>query len=265
MRVTPNDGQEDGASVLSNGVLILNSRPAAPVLLQPPDGNITINRTPDFSWNNSLDNDSDTLTYRLEIDDNIAFNNLEVNTSNIASTTATNTTFRITTELAVDTTFFWRVFASDGNDFGPNSTVRNFTIQSFLAIKITDSIVAFGILSNGANKTTPADASPFKAENDGNIVANVTITGTPLFPNTVGFPSPFYQFRIRANETGAFSAALTQTANWNQTNTTSVGPHVVNLNWQSNQDDFIADLNISVPGNESAGLKSSTVTFTITG
>ena len=108
-----------------------------------------------------MDADGSTVTYRLEIDDNPAFNNLEVNVSDIANSTADNTTYLITTELAVDTTYFWKVFAYDGTEFGTNSTVFNFTLQSFLAIDIINNAVAFGTLNNGQNVSTPAYSTPF--------------------------------------------------------------------------------------------------------
>ncbi|MBI2582184.1 LamG domain-containing protein, partial [Candidatus Woesearchaeota archaeon] len=261
---TPNDGVDDGATVRSNQVIIssgANTLPPAPVLLTPPTANITTNRTPAFTWNNSVDADGNTVTYRLEIDDNPAFNNLEVNVSDIANTTADNTTYLITTELAVDTTYFWKVFAYDGTEFGTNSTVFNFTLQSFLAIDIINNAVAFGTLNNGQNVSTPANANPFRAENSGNIVANVTLTATPLF-GMVSLNQPFFAFNITANETGAFNYTQSST-NWTFFNSSSPFPHVWNLDWHLASNDFITHVNVSVPGNESGGLKSSTVTFTI--
>ena len=48
------------------------------------------------------------------------------------------------------------------------------------------------------------------------------------------------------------------------TNSTST-QHVVNLNWQEVSDDFLLDLNLTIPDDEPSGLKTSVVTFTVTG
>src|SRR3989344_8239006 len=240
--------------------------PPAPVLVSPINGTAVTSRTPTFVWNNSIDADSDpNISYRLDIDDNIGFTNPEVNVSGILNTTNDNTTYTISTELAVDTTFFWRVFAYDQTEYGINTSPANFTVQSYLAINITDKTAAFETLQDGANVSTPNNASPLRAENVGNIIANITVTGTSFF-NAVSIPSTFYRFRIRANESGAFNTTASATE-WNETNTT-LGVnifHVINLDWHSISNDFITDLNVSVPLNESPGAKLSTITFTITG
>jgi len=259
----PNDNYEDGTVVTSNNVTIKNVVPSIPLLMSP-NGTTTTSRTPTFIWNNSVDSDGDpNISYRLEVDDNRAFTNTEVNVSGILNSTATNTSYTITTELNVDTTYFWRVFAYDQTAYSENSSVYNFTVQSYLAINTTSDLVAFGTLNNGANVSTPGNATPFRAENVGNIVANVTVTATPFF-SAVTFPSVFYQFKIRENETGSFNTSVSY-VNWTYMNSSPSPVHVVNLDWHSVSNDFITDLNISVPGNESAGVKSSNVTFTIEG
>ncbi len=269
---TPNDGYDDGNTMRSNNVTIkavaggANTPPPAPVLVSPANRSTTTSRTPTFIWNNSVDADSNpNISYRLEIDNNILFNNPEVNVTGIINTTNDNTTYTISTELAVDTTFFWRVFAYDQTDYSTTANVGNFTVQSLLSINITNNLVALGTLAPGANVSTPANANPFRGENVGNIVANITVTGTPFF-TAVGMPSSFYRFKIRANESGAFNTTASATE-WNETNSTlNAGVfHVVNLDWHSVSNDFLTDLNISVPGNESAGSKTSEITFTITG
>ena len=240
--------------------------PPAPVLVSPINGTAVTSRTPTFVWNNSIDADSDpNISYRLEIDDNIGFTNPEVNVSGILNTTNDNTTYAISTELNVDTTYFWRVFAFDQLQYGVNSSPANFTLQSFISINVTAKTATFGTFNIGQNVTTPENASSFRAENIGNIISNISVTGTPLF-SEVSMPSTFYRFKIRANESGAFNVTASATE-WNETNSTvnAFVFHVVNLDWHSISNDFLTDLNISVPGNETAGIKLSTITFTITG
>ncbi|MDP3699097.1 MAG: LamG-like jellyroll fold domain-containing protein, partial [Nanoarchaeota archaeon] len=265
VQATPNDGTYDGAMVISNNLTIRNTAPSAPILLNLTNDSTVTTRTPTLIWNVSDDDDGDISTYRIEIDDNILFNNLEVNVGGITNTSLTNVTYTLSTELSVDTSYFWRVFANDSSDGSGASAVRNFTVQSYLAINVTTDTVAFGTLSTGTNVSTPANAQPFRAENVGNIIANITVTGTSFF-TFMHFPTTFYRFKIRANESGAFNVTASATE-WNQTNTTLGANifHVINLDWHSISNDFITDLNVSVPLNESPGSKSSTVTFTITG
>src|SRR3989344_1465196 len=265
VQATPNAGLYDGEPTTSTNITILNAIPTTPDLLQPGIANTTTSRTPTFSWNNSKDtiDNEGNITYRLEVDDNSAFNNPEIDVSNIVNTSLTNTSYTTITELNVDTTFFWRVRGYDGINYTPPSTAQNFTVQSYLAINITNNVVAFGTLNNGANVTTPNSATPFRAENVGNIVGNITITGTSFF-NSMHFPSSFYSFKIRANESGAFNTTASS-MDWVQMNTTSGIPHVVSLDWRSISNDFLTDINVSVPLNESPGSKSSAITFTMTG
>ncbi len=265
VQATPNDGTEDGPLVISNNLTIVNTAPTIPVLWNLTNRSTVTTRTPTFVWNVSNDADGEAVTYRIQVDDNILFNNLEVNVGGITNTTINNVTYTLSTELGVDTSYFWRVLANDSLNAGSISETRNFTVQSYLAINVTEETVAFGTLPVGANVSTPNNASPFRVENVGNIIANITVTGTAFF-TAVSMPSSFYRFKIRANESGAFNTTASATE-WNQTNSTLGANifHVINLDWHSISNDFLTDLNISVPGNETPGSKTSTMTFTITG
>ena len=259
--VTGNDGTKDGTEVCSNSITVQNSLPSAPKLVFPYNNSAITNRTPIFTWNNSIDADSDTLTYQLELDDNPAFNNPEINVTKIAEGT-TNTSYNAETTLDVDTTFYWRVRADDGTDNGTFSSVSNFTLQSLLSITILTNTVAFGDLGpNQQNNTSSDKPPPFLAENTGNIFSNVTITATSYF-NLSDFPSNNYQFQIEENESGAFNTTKSNMT-WINMTSSSVSPHVINLDWQTIKDNFAAAIRILVPDDEPAGAKSSVLTFTI--
>lgn len=268
--VTPNDGEQDGPTACSNVLTITNStgaaenaRPPAPVLLLPENGNATVNRTPILVWNNSVDPEDDVVTYNLLIDDNSNFNNPEVNVSAIANTTFVNTTYYLGTVLTEDVTYFWKVYANDSGGYSAdNSSVRNFTVQSYLAVSLLNDAVEFGsLLPNVSDNTSDKIPPPFWVENAGNIISNVTITATLLF-TSVDFPSSNYQFRIEANESDAFNTTLSTMVLTN-INTSSATKHVIDLNWLDISDDFLTGLAITVPNDEPSGVKSSTVTFTI--
>ena len=250
-------------SILYENSSAANTLPTSPILLLLANNSYTTNRTPGFLWNNSNDSDGDTLTYNLVIDDNSAFNNPEVNVTQIAQGTL-NTSYDITTELNVDTTYYWKVAANDSTGYGAWSNTSNFTVQSYLLITLTTSSVAFGSVAiNDRNDTTDNAPPPFTAINNGNIIANVTITATSYF-SSASFPGDAYQFKIRANESSSFDTTNSNTSFINMSSSYT-GYHVRGLKWQDVNDDFLVDLNITVPSAEPPGAKSSTVTFTMEG
>ncbi|MFH1276584.1 MAG: hypothetical protein ABIH82_05730, partial [Candidatus Woesearchaeota archaeon] len=195
---------------------------------------------------------------------NPTFNNPEVNVTSISPDTEDNTTYAIVTELNVDTNYYWKVAANDSTEYGAWSNTSNFTVFSYLLITLTTDTVAFGsTATNESNDTTDNSPFPFTAVNNGNIMANVTITATSYFSSAT-FPSNAYQFKIRANESSSFNSAGSNMTFINMTNSYT-GYHVDNLDWRDVNDDFLVDLNITVPISEPPGAKSSTITFTIEG
>ncbi|MBU1974240.1 MAG: hypothetical protein KKH52_02485, partial [Nanoarchaeota archaeon] len=238
-----------------------NSLPEVPILLAPENNSTTTNRTPTLIWNNSVDNDNDVVTYNVIIDDDPTFNNPEVNISSITNTTADNTTYQVTTELEVDTTYFWKVRGNDSVGYGDYSETFNFTLESYIAISVIRDTVSFGTM-NGSDtaNTTNNDPWPFLVENAGNIYLNLTITGTQLFTQG-GFPSEYFQFKIGENETSSYNTSLSTTTWTNITNTSSAND-VLNLDWHAANDNFETDLKVVIPGDEGAGTKNSTITFT---
>ncbi|MEK6968804.1 MAG: hypothetical protein AABW48_00065, partial [Nanoarchaeota archaeon] len=262
--ITPNDGLEDGIGAYSNTVQIINQLPPAPVLTYPPNNTITTNRTLAFIWNTSIDPNGDAISYNLEIDDNMAFNNLEVNETSIVAVNQGNVTFPIPTELAVDTLYYWRVKANDSSGYGDYSAVNNFTVQSYLSFTLPTSIVAFGSLLPGAKEnTTDNTPPPFWGENAGNIFMNISINGTEYF-SSASINASNYMYKIRANETGSFNTTIS-TMNYVNMSSINVSVNVADLNWRDIHDDFLMDLNLTVPTDEPPGLKTSTITFTIWG
>jgi hypothetical protein len=264
--VTPNDGTEDGDISCSNNVTILsqssNSLPTVPILISLINGSTTTDRTPTLAWNNSVDNNGDIISYNLIIDDNSAFNNPEINVTSVVNVSDVNTTYDLSIILDVDTTYFWKVAANDSYGYGGFSEVSNFTVQSYLSFSLLTSSVSFGNVNNsGVLNTTDNDPLPFRGENTGNIKQNITLNASRMF-TAINYPSSSYMFKIRTNESGAFNSSLSRIT-WQNFSKTSSDVHVVNLNWLSFKDDFLVDLNLSIPSNETAGEKTSTVTFSI--
>ncbi len=243
-----------------------NTLPTQPVLLSPANNSTLVTRTPTFIWNNSQDTNNPNLTYNLVVDDNADFSNPEINVTSIAEGT-TNTSYTITTQLGLDTLFYWQVGANDTEGYGNFSQVFNFTVESFLAVTLLTNTVAFGEQAVNARLTTSntsleGDVQPFELQNDGNLVANISINSSALF-SSVSFPSEYYQFRIEENETGSFDTALSNMSYVNMSAISSLA--IVLLDWVDVNDDVLVAFNVTVPSDELSGSKSSTVTFSAEG
>ena len=255
-----------------------NTLPTPPVTGRPFNGSAITNRTPIFDWFNSSDADGDVISYHLQVDDNARFNNPEINVSaiqDLSSAAPENTTWYSTLELAVDTTYYWRVRSNDSTGYGTwsngassdgpgdASNLSNFTVNSLLSITMMTNAAEFGEVAPGTEVNTSDQVpAPFRAENTGNIDANVSLNASAIF-STVPINRSAYQFKIRANQSNAFSSALSAMGWTNMTNSTTAA-HVVNLTWRSGKNDFLTDINLTIPSDEPSGFKTSTITFTLT-
>lgn len=237
-----------------------NSAPSVPTLQFPADNASITNRTSAFNWTNSTDAEGDAVTYHLQIDTDSAFSAPTVNVSGIADGSTGTTQYLISPILNIDTTYYWRVRATDGSLTSAYTATRNFTVSSLLSITLLQSIVNFtsATLLNTSN-TTGGSFTPFRLENNGNIFANISVTGTQLFTNG-GFPNTTYQFKARANETNAFNTTASST-NWVNMTSSSTRKDIVDLNWSDINDDLLIDIGITVPSAEPPGTKTSNVTF----
>ncbi|MBI4441188.1 hypothetical protein HY639_03400 [Candidatus Woesearchaeota archaeon] len=235
---------------------IPNNPPTVPTLVSPAQNETTRTRNPTFIWNASTDEDGDTLTYILQISNVSNFSTAIFNVSGLSTLNFTNNTPLLTTDIPL----FWRVRAYDGTDFSNFSTVFNFTIESVNIIFLPLNVVSFGLLSlNETNDTSDNSPYPFLLQNDGNVIVDVTINGSNLW-RTVNNPSRFYQFKIRVNETGAFTQA---TASMNYTNMplTSSDIDIPSFSFLNDTDAAYIDINITVPSAEYAGARNSTIIF----
>ncbi len=175
-----------------------------------------------------------------------------------------------------DTSYYWRVRANDSGGFGDWSdglavdgpgdapyNLSNFTVDSLLQIALVNDAVEFGSVDPGTEvNTSDGVPPPFRAENTGNVNVNATINASRYY-TSLAINRSAYQFKIRANETGAFDTALSSTGYTNMTNVTTAY-HVVNLTWRDAKNDFLTDINLTIPSDEPGGFKTSTVTFTFT-
>ncbi|MEM7817777.1 MAG: hypothetical protein QXL81_03080, partial [Candidatus Aenigmatarchaeota archaeon] len=233
-----------------------NTAPSQVILYSPSSGSTTTNRTPTFTWNNATDAEGDTLVYWLQVDDDPNFGSPAINVTGIAEGSP-RTSYTAPSELAVDTTYFWRARAYDGKLYGDWSDTWNLTILSSTEISLTNDLVDFGTVSLSQTYDTSADSPlPFIVQNDGNVLVNVTIYGTDFWQRFAN-PSPYYQFKCRANTSACPSGSQTSWAN--MPNASSPSTLVVNMNYTDGADRVKSDIKIVVPSDEPAGGKSSTV------
>ena len=260
--VTPNDATGDGETVFSNNLTIENSLPTV-TLVSPEDGNVTTNRTPTFVWI-GYDADGDELTYEF----NITLIPLSLCTDpdrGAIGISDENYTMPFYLNCLYDNGDYyeWSVRASDdgGSIYGEWSETRKIYINSDIAISLPVDVVNFGSMVTGTNDTTDDAPEPFLLKNDGNCFVNVTINATNLW-TSVSNPSDYFKYKIdnKSGEEGAFNW-LQSKINWTQVPSDDE-MSIAKLNWSDAKDVAEIDLNISVPSQEGAGDKSSTVYFT---
>lgn len=261
--ITPSDGFVDGETVMSNWLLIENNPPVVTLLAPANDSQIT-NRIPTFNWS-GFDSEGDPLTY-------------EINISLIGSSTCSdpdrdvgslsNEYYTVATPLNClydnNDYYIWTVRASDdgGSTWGDWAEPWIVKIQSLVSINLTNNLVDFGVvLPEDINDTEDNNPPPFTLENIGNVRVNVSVNATNLW-NSVLNPTNYFQYKIdNSTELGSFDWFLSQTS-WAQVpSTNSPQTAIVDFNWIDSNDDAQVDLNISVPPNEGAGTRTSTIQF----
>ena len=261
--VTPYDSEAYGSSAESVKLTILNTAPNKVVLKSPKNASSTTDRTPDISWYNPGDDDNDALTYDLWVDNDFNFLSPEIKLVKAAGVGYTPTD-----DLDVDTTYYWRVRAWDGEIYGEYSLVWEFDIDSYVAITIPNDTMNFGTITRDVYyDTETGDPGPFVVQNDGNALVNITSVGTKLF-DEAGSETEYYQCKADdvSGEEGAFDSE-TSLMDW--VNVTfglfGVGDEnkVVNfLQYPDNNDSVEIDVRIKAPLDEEATSKLSVMTFT---
>ena len=141
------------------------------------------------------------------------------------------------------------------------------TVASVVSITLPVSTVSLGSLNNNDNQiTTDFVPAPFTVGNDGTVNINLTINATDLFTGTsAANPSSFYQFNATLNETGSVVNATVDFPSTTFTNMPATGSPATlatRLKFANANDLLNIHINITVPSDEPAGAKSSTITVT---
>ncbi len=93
--------------------------PDVPILTNPPDGATNVSLKPTFQWQAA----AQATSYHLQVDDDPNFGSPEIDVD------VTGTSYTATTNLASDTTYYWRVKANNACGQSNYSTVFSFTTQ----------------------------------------------------------------------------------------------------------------------------------------
>jgi len=109
-------------------ITVANSPPSAFNLLTPNSTQTT--RTPTIDWQDSTDPDSDPISYKLEIDDDSSFSSINITKTSLSSS---QYTVALGDGLTENTTYYYRVIASDGNGGETAST------QSYYSFTVNES------------------------------------------------------------------------------------------------------------------------------
>ncbi|MCX6709774.1 MAG: hypothetical protein NTV63_02350, partial [Candidatus Woesearchaeota archaeon] len=207
-----------------------------------------------FAWQNVTDEDGDLVSYYIEVSSSSAFG------SKIIDNWTTELNYTSTIELNISNSYYWRVRAFDGFDYGNYSDIWNFSIEPYREVDLYISNTSFGGLSMGeTNDTTDDIPSPLKIRNTGNIMVNVSINATNLW-TSVGNGTANYRFKADnvTTEVGSFDWVNSQTS-WYNLNTGLISA-IRNLNYSDTMDEAEIDVYVLVPITESPGLKNSTIT-----
>ncbi len=261
--VTPNDGYNDGTTVVSNTLNIRNSLPVVNLTF-PNNGNSTRLRNPIFSWN-ATDADGDAMSYQINITAVAMPSPLSICNDSVLNTSSVMN-FTPAADLACfydnNYQYNWSVRANDSDGYGSWSQTWTFNMTAVVDMSMPVSSVSFGSIPLwGSNDTLTNSPPPFKLQNDGNALINVNVTSTNLW-NILANPSSYYKFKINVSEElNSFNFAGSAT-NWTQFPASGTNASGISLLKYGNANDSaIIDIYVQVPPSEPPGSKSATVTF----
>lgn len=184
--------------------------PAAPVLATPANGATGIASNPTLTWNAS----SDATSYRVQVSTDGSFATTVVDQSNVTATSYA------LSNLAANTTYYWRVNATNAGATGAYSTVWNFTTAAppppppppVLATPVdgatgisTSPTLAWNVSSGATSYRVQVSVDPAFATTivDQSNVSATSLAITGLLPSTT------YYWHVNATNSSGTSAYST--------------------------------------------------------
>tara|TARA_Y100000310_G_scaffold241784_1_gene245867 strand:+ start:29111 stop:30070 length:960 start_codon:yes stop_codon:yes gene_type:complete len=231
--------------------------PSEVSLISPANNSVITNRTPMFDWNAAVGGSN--ITYELLIQRKSCQDLSSCQTDLINITNIKDTNYTLTEMLDVDAVYNWTVRANNTDGYGSYADVFNFTVNSLISVTLPTSSVNFGTLALGSNDNTTDDSPiPITIENDGNININATIYANESLWESKSLNTSFFQFKAgNSTEINAFNWTGSAT-DWLNVTSYSIGA-IKQLNFSDSSDLAEIELYVSVPTDETAGTKTSTL------
>ena len=138
-------------------------------------------------------------------------------------------------------------------------------VGAVVAISLPTNTVDFGNMNTGeSNQTNDDSPFPFTVQNDGSVDVNVTINASDLWDGTgAQNPSVYYRYHVAASTEGTcYDSGDSVTSYTNMPASATLA--IANLTYGNGCDLAEVEINVTVPGDESSGAKSSTVWFLAT-
>ncbi|MCP4566757.1 MAG: hypothetical protein GY841_04150, partial [FCB group bacterium] len=114
-------------------VVQTNNPPSVPTVYSPPDNATLTYISVSLSWNNSIDQDGDPLTYEAQLYDSAGSTLLE-STSGISQGTGPTTSHSPSYSFTNATWYRWQVRAFDGNDYSGWMTTADFYLDTLYGV-----------------------------------------------------------------------------------------------------------------------------------
>jgi len=140
-------------------------------------------------------------------------------------------------------------------------------VAASTVITLPVSTINFGSVTlNSVDDTEDNTPPPFQIQNDGNVNVNITIGATALWAGTgAAVTSSYYQFKSAENESGSVvNATADLVTTWTNIpiSPDAAVKFATNVKFANANDLLNGHVKITVPSDEPAGAKTSTVTFT---
>jgi hypothetical protein len=137
--------------------------------------------------NNSANVDGDNLTYDFQVSSNSTFSSISAQVAGLSEGSGSTTGWTVDTDLTDGNTYFWRVRATDGEDYSSWSQVRSFTID------LPNNVPTAPVLASPGNGATVTSLSPELTVNNSSDDDNDALT---------------YYFQVSSNS--SFTAIVAQ-------------------------------------------------------
>jgi len=251
-----------------------NAKPPVLTLNSPEDNNHTINRTPQFSWIMTADDDGDSITTQLNITPNCASVDCDILDSRLKNVTGSGTSYTLTEAEKLmnlyeagdyQDNYTWKVITWDGYEWAESySSSRTIFIDSQVVLTLINDTTNFGtMVPNDKNDTTDNNPNPLLLENDGNCFVDVNLSSSDLLWESLlaSGASDYYLYKIdQYAGWNSFNFGQSQTT-WQQVPATNI-TSISELNYSAGNNRTEIDINLTVPGDEPEGSKSSVLSFT---